>query len=567
MKQTMITFLRICLGMLLLCTIPAKAQNGNLRIVDGCKYSVGIMKTLPDGTRVCAVAHFAGLEDNYSRSDFIFPDSVVIDGYKVPTAWPSYPRRCNIFGKGWENIKSMWLSKKAIIPNEENPFTQMPNLESITVDGGGNQYVSTIDNMLCSTIGNTLIYVSPREEIVIPDFIRNISDSAFFNTRHAKSLVLPNSLGPDQIVYKLRFLEDLEHISIENNKWHATSEDRKSLFSPDIYNWTGRPTILSYVVPAYDKEEYIVPEFVTQIHYFTGAFYKCDNIRRLILPDSVCSFAIFSPDMLKNLEYLKVGKNFGKNLRLDNFFYFDILSQLFDVCFSHRDYNTYDQRGKVTSEWVENHPPIEIDIDEENPYICEEDDVIYTKDKKSIVFYPYWKKTDTFIIPEGVENDLCGNPFYTQDYQFEIEKVVIPSTFRHIEVNDGHYRLLTDTIYCYAQTPPDIYHGSPIVYARFYQTRKNWIKDDAAEGGFYKPPTVLYVPAGCKPVYENSPYHWDLLDIREMNETSITPPLKDNSQGEPLEFYSPLGIKTSKPTKGINIMRMGDGSVRKSLVR
>ena len=52
-----------------------------------------------------------------------------------------------------------------------------------------------------------------------------------------------------------------------------------------------------------------------------------------------------------------------------------------------------------------------------------------------------------------------------------------------------------------------------------------------------------------------------------MDETSITPPLKDNSQGEPGEIFTPWGVRTSKPTKGINIMRMGDGSVRKRLYR
>lgn len=85
---------------------------------------------------------------------------------------------------------------------------------------------------------------------------------------------------------------------------------------------------------------------------------------------------------------------------------------------------------------------VEFDIAEDNPYICDIDGVIYTKDMKSILFYPPARdiKTRTeengdevryisYEIPEGVET-IRSKAFYKC---YELTEITLPSTLKSIE--------------------------------------------------------------------------------------------------------------------------------------
>ena len=82
------------------------------------------------------------------------------------------------------------------------------------------------------------------------------------------------------------------------------------------------------------------------------------------------------------------------------------------------------------------------DVDDENPYLCDVDGVIYTKDMKTLLFYPPAKdiKTHTsengdeikyisYEIPEGVET-IRSKAFYKC---YELTEITFPSTLRSIE--------------------------------------------------------------------------------------------------------------------------------------
>lgn len=84
-------------------------------------------------------------------------------------------------------------------------------------------------------------------------------------------------------------------------------------------------------------------------------------------------------------------------------------------------------------------------VDEENPYFCSVDGVLFTKDMKTIVYFPPAKNIEfnkygdaqnktTYAIPEGVEI-IRSKAFYKCYY---VEDITIPSTVKRIEEKAFH---------------------------------------------------------------------------------------------------------------------------------
>lgn len=84
-------------------------------------------------------------------------------------------------------------------------------------------------------------------------------------------------------------------------------------------------------------------------------------------------------------------------------------------------------------------------VDEENPYFCSVDGVLFTKDMKTIVYFPPAKNIEfnkygdaqnktTYVIPEGVEI-IRSKAFYKCYY---VEDITIPSTVKRIEEKAFH---------------------------------------------------------------------------------------------------------------------------------
>ena len=70
-------------------------------------------------------------------------------------------------------------------------------------------------------------------------------------------------------------------------------------------------------------------------------------------------------------------------------------------------------------------------VDEENPYYMSDNGVLYSKDKKTLIFYPRAKSGTYFNVPNGVENIMSG-AFYQNQY---LRRVSIPESLNDIGAN------------------------------------------------------------------------------------------------------------------------------------
>ncbi len=105
---------------------------------------------------------------------------------------------------------------------------------------------------------------------------------------------------------------------------------------------------------------------------------------------------------------------------------------------------TIGKNVKEISDWAfgNSRKIAEFEVDESNPYICDVDGVLYTKDMKTLLFYPPARdiitetdsegnevSTISYVIPEGVET-IRSKAFYKC---YEITEITLPSTVKAIE--------------------------------------------------------------------------------------------------------------------------------------
>ena len=79
---------------------------------------------------------------------------------------------------------------------------------------------------------------------------------------------------------------------------------------------------------------------------------------------------------------------------------------------------------------------------------------------------------------------------------------------------------------------------------------------------------TLYVPKGTSDLYRNTKYWNNFSNIVEIDygETGIAPTVIDEND-TPAEYYSIDGTRLDRPQRGINIIRMSDGTTRKVVVK
>ena len=149
-----------------------------------------------------------------------------------------------------------------------------------------------------------------------------------------------------------------------------------------------------------------------------------------------------------------------------------------------------------------------------------------------------------YIIGEGVTS-IGTNAFYN----CFCNSVTIPSSVTSIG-SGAFYDCQMASIYCYAPTPPSIYRDT------FYRCTN----------------ATLYVPYGSKSAYQNADYWKEFYNIIEMDYPSGIEDIDvdtdfDNDFDNDFEVYDLNGLRQPTMHKGINIIRMKDGTTKKVLVK
>lgn len=150
-----------------------------------------------------------------------------------------------------------------------------------------------------------------------------------------------------------------------------------------------------------------------------------------------------------------------------------------------------------------------VTVDPENPRYCSVDGVVYTKDGKSLVFYPPSKAGEAFTVPEGVEV-ICPYAFFECE---NLKRITVPAT-----VNDISYESILSCVALegvfidvgneiYRSVDGNLYTKDGRTLLRFYVTLAN---------------THLVIPEGVMTVADRAAYGYKSLTALTFPETLVS---------------------------------------------
>ena len=324
-------------------------------------------------------------------------------------------------------------------------------LEKITIENGieiirNNAFANTI-NLKEIVIPNTVktiesaFFGSGITKLEIPDSVESMG--GLFTCGLLEELVLPNinfdfgSISGCYSLKSIKFSENNDYYTVEDNVIFDKDKTKLIFYPAGLVNVT-------YTIPEGIKEigesafdsnenlkEVIIPSSVNKLgnraFYFSNiekielpegikeipqeAFFNCVNLISVKLPESLLKIDQSAFSGCQNLENINIPKN--------------IKEIFFGYCPSLR----------------------EIVVSEENPYLKSVDNVIYSKDGKTLVFYPMGKFGNEYTVLEGTEV-IKGSAF---SYNPTLKVINLPSGLKKIETGafcnfKGNYLVIPESV-------------------------------------------------------------------------------------------------------------------------
>lgn len=358
------------------------------------------------------------------------------------------------------------LSLPDSLESANDAFRFNNSLTEITI-GASNKNFSSVDGNLYDANGQTLLkYASGKnsDEFSIPDKVVNISDYAFFGSRHLKKIIIPNGvkyIGESAFAQcgglkELTLAETVTYIgdgafkacaSIENVyipsateyigtgaflhcdslKKISVSANNESYKSSDgnLYTKDGK-TLIRYAVGKTDKI-FAVPDGVENIG--DEAFAYCFNIEEAFIPDCVITLSERAFYSCAALSEVKIGKGlkyigdsaFSACAALESVSLPDNVESIGAMAFSGSAIISVRIGGGVKNighyAFSACSRLSDIDVSEDNAYFKSTDGNLYSKDGKIFIQYALGKTDKIFYIPDSVEiirnyafaqSSLCG---------------------------------------------------------------------------------------------------------------------------------------------------------------
>lgn len=237
-------------------------------------------------------------------------------------------------------------------------------------------------------------------DVTIPDGINSIGDFAFAECTNLKSIIIPDSVVSIGCNPFLRMGIEIQ-----------LSGDQKvfELVDGSLYDRQDKRLIYSFVTES-NNANYYIPEGTLEIGDY--AFYGSD-LFWATLPRSICKIGNYAFNECRKLIMLETQEGIT-----------DIGDFAFCSCESLYRIHIPDS---VTS--VGNNPfistPAHLSISPDHPYFAMQDNVLFEKESRKLISFPYGSDSTSYTIPQGIR-EIGGRAFsYTKLSQVEIPDSVV----------------------------------------------------------------------------------------------------------------------------------------------
>ncbi len=262
-------------------------------------------------------------------------------------------------------------------------------------------------------------------DVTLPSTLQRIEDNAFYSCSKLTSILIPdnvtyvgyfsfaecNALENITIGAKVELIAETAFEMCMNIKSMNVSENSELYSSIDGVLFDKNKQTLSKYPIAKETENYIIPDGVT--HISENAFLSCNTVKSITFPDSLTSVgtkafcgcgALSSVVFGKGLE--TIGKMAFANTGLKSVSIPDSVTSIgqmaflssFELASAHIGANC--KIGTAAFKGCESLS--EFTVSDENPDYAVIDGVIFSKDKTTLLVYPWGYKEKPYVVPLGV---------------------------------------------------------------------------------------------------------------------------------------------------------------------
>lgn len=490
-------------------TIPNTVTSLGSSVFYGCINLKSV--TIPDGVTSienrafynCASLESATIPNTVtSLGESAFCGCTLLSEIAIPNGVTS------IEGSTFYNCSSL---ESVTIPNcvtsiGNSAFYNCSSLESVT-----------IPNMVTSIGYSAFSECTSLNEIAIPDGVTSIGDSAFYNGSSLENVTIPSTvtsigysafygcsetanitvyynttvdyarLVPNVTSFVVpEDVSELDYSSFcdySSLKEIIVDESNVSYSSYEgmLFNKDG--TELLCCPTNYNFEEVIIPESVTSIH--ANAFRWCNSIASVTIPDSVKSIGYYAFNGCTSLKNVTIGSGIST---ISNAFYscnsienvtihYNPLCSYSPVSDKVKEVvvpvdvitipsNAFFQFYELSKVYISESVQIigdgafahcyklkEIEISENNQYYCSKDNVVFSKDMTSLIFYAKTKTDKNYIVPKTITK-IEDDAFSYCEY---LDNLVVPDSVTNFNYTVYGDEKIIDRLICYKGSYADTY--------------------------------------------------------------------------------------------------------------
>lgn len=269
------------------------------------------------------------------------------------------------------------------------------------------------------------IHCKNIRSVTVPDSVKAIGTQAFDSCISLEKVYIGSGV---ETIGAIPFYHDIEGLPCESLESIEVSKDNKYYTSVDGVLFTKDMTALIQYPIAKEQNEYVIPDSVTKIGH--GAFFECHKLKKLTIGkgmtiiDFIMLFGsesietVILPETLTKLD--------GGAFKYSGIKYIDIPdsvtylgSEAMTGCKRLETINIGKGVSYIDEAAIWSTALKEIKVDKDNKYFCDENGVLFSKDKTVLICYPPRKSGEVYHLPSTVRTIGC-NAVQQADYLNEI---------------------------------------------------------------------------------------------------------------------------------------------------